>query len=341
MIAPTHADAFEVLCLQAGDNGRGDVLFGECVERARTVGRPFMVGDKFPDVYLECPLIGEPFLDVTVLYDSLETGTRVNHPAATGTEAMLDWFAGECPRIEGVCCGFELDVKEPELPAAAIHFQPRTHTDLVRPFCESVGEFEKADLYLELADRMPAGWPLSFFGMFRGRPGSPLRICGYLHKSELAACAGDPRHLASAFDEVGFYAYDDAMLAEVSAFLSVAPGVIDFQFDVYPGGSVGDTFAIDVQFEIEQPEDVQESFSSGGAGRLMRMFEEKGVADDRWKLVPEAAFARALNAQRDNGTTGRYSFALMPRWAKLRWRECVLQPAKMYFMASAGFLESR
>ena len=121
----------------------------------------------------------------------------------------------------------------------------------------------------------------------------------------------------------------------------VASGGVDFQFDVYPDGNVGDTFAIDVQFQIEQPEDVQESFSSGGAGLLMRMLEEKGVADGRWRLVPEAAFARALSMQRDDGGTGRYAFTLMPQWAKARWRGCALQPAKMYFLANAGFLDDR
>ena len=57
----SHADAFEVLCLQAADNGRGEVLFGDCLKRARQYGRAFMVGPDFPDVYLEFPLAGAPF----------------------------------------------------------------------------------------------------------------------------------------------------------------------------------------------------------------------------------------------------------------------------------------
>lgn len=341
MREPSFADALKVLLLQAADEGRGNALFGESLTRATSESAPFIVGEEFPSIYLECPLLGSPFLDITVLYPRLECGTRVDHPAAAGTGAMLDWFAEACGGLPEVCCGFELDTKEPDLPAAAVHFQPRAHTDLVQPFCESVGEPERAPLYLELAKRMPAGWPLSFFGMFRGRPGSPLRVCGYLDEEEKAACADNPRRLASTFDEVGFSAYDDAMLAELSTFLSVAPGGVDFQFDVYPDGSVGDTFAIDVQFEIEQPEDVQESFSNGAAGLLMRMLEEKGAADGRWKLVPKAAFARALPTQRDDDTIGRYAFTLMPQWAKARWRKCALQPAKMYFFAHAGFLKDR
>ena len=339
MRKPSYKDSLKVLLLQAADEGREEVLFGESLARAANEATPFIVGDTFPSVYLECPLVGNPFLDITVLYSHLKPGTRVEHPAAAGTEAMLDWFARACKNLSQVCCGFELDVKEPKLPAAAVHFQPRAHTDLVHPFCESVGEPQRAELYLEQAERMPAGWPLSFFGMFRGRPGSPLRVCGYLDKKEQAACANDSRRLAHAFDEVGFSAYDDAMLEEASMLLSAAPGEVDFQFDVYPDGSVGETFAFDIQFAIAQPEDVQANFSGGKAGLLMRLFEEKCAADSRWRLVPEAAFARALPAQRDDGTLGRYAFTLMPQWAKARWKSCTLQPSKMYFLANAGFLE--
>lgn len=153
---------------------------------------------------------------------------------------------------------------------------------------------------------MPDGWPLSFFGLFRGRPDYPLRVCGYLDAGEKDACADDPQHLALAFDTVGFTAYDEAMLAEASALLAAAPGSADFQFDVYPDGHLGEAFAIDMQFEIEQPECVQEGFSSGGAGRLMRMLEGKGVTDGRRRLVPGAAFARGIPAQRDDGSFGRY-----------------------------------
>ena len=339
MREPSFSDALQVLLLQAADEGRGDVLFGESFSRLANEVGPFMIGEEFPSVYLECPLIGDPFIDVTVLYSRLKPDTHVEHPAASGTEAMLDWFAGVCADHTDVCCGYELDVKEPKLPAAAIHFQPRAKTQLVRPFCEVVGEAARADLYLDLAERMPEGWPLSFFGMFRGRPGSPLRVCGYMGEDESGACATDPRRLAQVFDEVGFSAYDDAMLAEVGAFLAAVPGAVDFQFDVYPDGSLGDTFAIDAQFKIEQPDEVLKNFQDGRAARIMRLFEKAGAADDRLKLIPEVAFARALPAEQEDGSVGRYAFTIMPQWAKARWRGCELQPGKMYFYANAGFLK--
>ena len=339
MQEPSFSDALQVLLLQAADNGRGEVLFGESLDRASREVGPFMIGNTFPSVYLECPLKGDPYLDVTLLYSDLDPNARVEHPAAEGANEMLAWFAGICHEHSHVCCGFELDTEKPELPAAAVHFQPRGHLELVRPFCEAVGEPERADLYINQAQRMPEDWALAFFGMFRGRPGSPLRICGYLSQDEVAACAQDSQHLANAFDEVGFSAYDSAMLDEVREFLAFVPGTVDFQFDVFPDGSIGDTFAIDTSFKTDQPEVVQKSFESGLASHIMHLFEDKDMVDSRWKLVPEATFARAIPAERGDGSVGRYSFTLMPDWTKARWRAGVLQPAKMYFCAHAGFID--
>ena len=77
MKALSHSDAYQVLLLQAADEGRGPLLFGDCVERARNAVLPFLVGESFPDVYLEHPLAGDPFLDATILLGQIERGTRI------------------------------------------------------------------------------------------------------------------------------------------------------------------------------------------------------------------------------------------------------------------------
>jgi len=334
--APTYADSFEVLCLQAADEGRGEVLFGDSVKRARAAIRPFMVGREFPGSYLEFPLAGDPFLDVTVLYGDVGPDCHVDSPAAPDADELLEWFASARERFENVSFGFELDTKNEEIGAAGVHFQPRGHTELVEPFCQVIGEPERAGLYLDLAKRMPEGWPLSFFGLFRGRPGSPLRVCGYLDSDEKNACAKDRLHLAAVFDELGFSAYDDTMLEQASTLMGATSGTVDFQFDVFPDGKFGEVFALDVQFGIEQPEAVQASFTNGRGARVMNLLESWGAADERWKLGVEATFARALPVEQEDGTPGRFAFTLMPQWVKVRWRNTVLQNSKLYYLANAG-----
>lgn len=338
MKCPSFADSFEVLCLQAADNGRADILFGDSLQRVRTALRPFMVGKQFPSVYLEFPLAGEPFLDVTVLFGEIDANTRIPSEAASGTEDMLDWYSDVRAEYKSICCGFELDTKNPDCTAAAVHFQPRSHVELVAPFCEAVGEPQRAPLYLDMAKRMPESWPLSFFGMFRGRPGSPLRVCGYLPDSEKEACAKDPGHVKEVFDTVGFSAYNETMLTEISELMAATPGPADFQFDVYDDGSLGSVFAIDAQFAVKQPEAVFSSFTDGGGAQVMNLLERWGVADKRWRTGIQTTFARAIPAERDDGSVGRFAFTLMPNWVKARWKDTVLQPSKLYLLASAGFI---
>lgn len=341
MYVPSNSDAFEVLCLQAANDGRGPVLFGDNVDIVRKEARPFMLEGKFPSVYLECPLIGDPFLDVTMLYSQVDSGVRIASKAAEGTEELIDWFSSECSHHPGVCFGFELDTKEPQLPKAAVHFQPRAHHEFVKPFCAVVGEPERAKLYLDFDRRLPEQWELSFFGMFRGRPNSPLRVCGYLVNDEAIACAHDPHRLVHVFDEAGFTHYDDTMIGQICEFMAAAPDSLDFQFDLYPDGTTGDVFALDVKFGIAQPEAVCESFSSGAGARIMHLLEKWGVADERWKLGAQVAFARKILVMLEDESIRYYGFTLMPLWVKVRWKNGILQPSKLYFLGRAGLLDDK
>ena len=76
MREPSFSDALQVLLLQAADEGRGDVLFGESFSRLANEVGPFLRGEEFPSVYLECPLIGDPFIDVTVRSSILPQAAR-------------------------------------------------------------------------------------------------------------------------------------------------------------------------------------------------------------------------------------------------------------------------
>ena len=80
------------------------------------------------------------------------------------------------------------------------------------------------------------------------------------------------------------------------------------------------------------------SFANGPVSRVMGLAEAWGAADARWKLAANAAFARSIPALRADGTIERYAFTLMPQWAKMRWRDGALQPAKLYLLGHAGFV---
>lgn len=340
MRMPSHADAFQVLLLQAADDGRGSVLFGDSLDRVRTAVPPFMVGPDFPGIYLEFPLMGDPFLDVSILYGRLEPHTRIESAAAQGTERMLDWFAEASKHYSNIACGFELDTKHNDVPAATVHFQPRASKELVRPFMQTIGA-NGAQLYLDIDDRMPAGWSLDYFGLFRGRPTFPLRVCGYLSRDAILRCAGNPEGLAEVFRQAGFHAYDEAMLKQATKLMGFENAGIAFQFDVLPDGTLTDMFALEISFGLKPSGRIRESFAYGSASRIMACFRDWGVADERTELVPGASFTRSLPVEADDGSLVRYAFTLCPQWIKARWVAGQLVPSKLYYQAMAGPLSEQ
>ena len=334
----SNSTALRMLLLHAASGGRGELLFGESLDRAKKFLPDFVdPGDlsKFPDVYLEFPLMGEPFLDATVLYRQIPENAHLASPLAAGTQQMLAWLAKAGSKYPDICGGFEIDTKFPSPGPAAIHFQPRKHTELAGEFCEIIGLPQYGHLYERTAARMPGNQKPSYFGLFRGRSGSPLRVGGYMGREEAASCAGDPARLVRLFSAVGFTAYDDRMLREICSVLVVSPGTVEFQFDIWPDGTAGDSFALDTSFPIEQPEAVLAAFydrEGSGAGYISLLQRWK-IADERWKKGLEAVFAGALPL-RDETVT----FSMFPHWFKVRWTGKRLQPAKMYLLAKAGII---
>ena len=338
MKTPSNELACQALFLHAAGDGRGEILFGENWQKSCDRILPFVKGVPFPSLYLEFPLAGDPFLDVTVLYGEIEPGTRFCSEAAAGTERMIDWFAQVRIRHDGICFGYELDAGSGDSAPAAVHFQHRSHLRLAEGFCEAVGEPAAGRLYMDLAAHMPAGWAPAFFGMFRGRPGSPLRVCGYVDPEEQRRCAENPSRLAEVFRQLGFRTYDDGMLRQAAAFLTAAPEGVDYQFDVWPDGSIGDTFAIDANLGLKQSETQKASFDHGPCADVMRLLESWGAADNRWHPAAGVCLSRALPVEDENGIARVYALTVCPKWVKARWRGGVLQNAKLYCEGTAGIL---
>ena len=334
----SSSTALQMLLLHAASAGRGELLFGGSLERVKKYLPDFVDPfdlDHFPDLYLEFPLLGDPFLDITVLYPSIPEDAQIASPLAEDTDQMIAWLSRMKSKYPDVCGGFEIDTKLPSSITAAIGFQPRAHAELAKEFCEIIGERQYGQLYGKTAERMPADRKPSYFALFKGRPDSPLRIGGYMNQEQVASCAEDPDVLIRLFTAVGFTAYDDAMIREIRSVLAVSPGTVDFQFDIFPDEAVGNSFAIDTAFAIQQPEAVMAAFydREGSGAKYIGLLQKWGLADERWKKALDAVFARALPLR-----DGALTFSLFPQWFKVRWTDKKLQPSKMYLLAKAGFL---
>ena len=138
---------------------------------------------------------------------------------------------------------------------------------------------------------------------------------------------------------MGFAAYDDDMLDRCAEFMKHAPSA-DFQFDIMPDGSLGDTFGLSLSFNEARPRHARECMESGYGAEIMNLLQGWGLADERWKLIAGAAFARHIGFEKEDGTEGRFALAIRFNYAKVKFTACEPRPAKFYLTCLAGELTS-
>lgn len=334
MKEPTFKEAFEMLCRHAGENGREEVLFGDSLPRVKEYVPPYLTGMMFPETYFEFPLSGNPFLDAVVSYGRMIPGMKTE----AGDEAgeILEWVANTQKTHRDIAVGFELDTHCKEFTTPAIHFQPRRSTETVRPFCELIGENESAKLYLDMCDRMQNTWPLSLFGLFRGRSNSPLRISGYLTKEAKEAYSFNPKAIAGVFDTIGFKAYSSEMLSQVSEIIGIAPDSLDFQFDVYPDYTIGDKFSLDVHIKERQTDAILNALSNDPLSEIINMWKDLGILDERIELVKECTMKQSFPIIKNNGSLGEYILEYRPKWIKISWKDARPVISKCYCLIWGG-----
>ena len=337
MRKPSQMQAFDALYHIAAGGGREEALFGDSFELARPAYERTLIGSGYPNAYLEFPLLGNPGFDLLSVHRFVEPGARFSPGAGYGRQDLFDWFSGLQVAGGKVSCGLELDLASGETERAGVYLQQRGHTELVEPFLASMGEAERARSYLEALGRMPKGWPPAYVGLFPGRTGTPLRIGGYMSKPDLRRCADDPAHLAKRFQRIGFSAFDDGMLERCSELMRLVPSV-DFQFDIMPDGSLGSTFGLSLSFGKVKPREAKACMTDGYGARLMGLLQSWGLADDRWQLIADAAFARHVAFTRYDGTEGRLALCVLLNYAKVKFVDGVAQPAKYYLILATSEL---
>ena len=335
---PSQMTVFDALYSIAAKDGRGEALFGNSFDIARDAYERTLIGDGYPAAYIEFPLLGSPGFDLLSVHSDVRPGSQFAPGAGFGYQAMFDWFADVRGAGANASCGIELDTSIGETEQAGVYLQYRKRSDLIAPFLNSIGEEARTESFLAVTNRMPEGWPPAYVGLFPGRAGTPLRIGGYMGCDIQKACADDSALLAAHFDQIGFSAYDDEMLSKCSVFMSLAPS-IDFQFDIMPDGTLGDVFGLSLSFNETKPREARACMENGYGAQICRTLQEWGLADERWKLIAGAAFARHVPFSREDGSEGRFALCCLFNYAKVKFAGAVAQPAKFYLRMSSGEVE--
>lgn len=333
MPVPNQMDMFDLLYALAAADGRGEALLGGGRERLRTLYERTLIGSARPSLYLEFPLLGEPCYDFLSVIEKVEPGATFAPGAGYGYEQAFNWFSTVC-EDKNVSMGFELDLSTGEQELAGIYLQQRNRSELVEPFLASVGEAWRYPAYKSVQEAMPEGWPPAYVALFPGRQGSPTRIGGYMTHAEQRRCAENPTHMGDCLHRIGFDAFDEQMLTRCAHLMRMAPS-IDVQFDIMGDGTLGNTFGLALSFNEFKPRMVREQMEEGVGHRIMSTLQQWGLADDRWRLLGNVAFAKQFPYAREDGTTGYLGLCTLPNYAKVKFRDAQMQPAKFYLVLAA------
>ena len=324
-----HSMLYEILYALAASGGREQALFGSCAPAARKAFAQSSAGSAFPEIWFEIPLLGMSRFDLHVLTsrETLDPETLFPAEATGGFPGVFQWFARQG---ESVCqLALSWDLVPGEDPSAAIQLLVRgTDPNTVMGFLKAAGREDAIERYMAFSKRLPEGWYTCYYGIFPERPGSDLRVECIPDQSLQAAYAKDPELLRGHLAQVGIRRFGNTLLPRCRD-LADTPFRLEFQFDVGEDGTAGPVMGTSLRFACPPGEGDWGFFNPGGeAGKLMERICEWRLADDRWRLLGDTAFARRV-------TRGEESCLLFcfPAFVKLRWRAGVPLDAKAYLMA--------
>jgi hypothetical protein len=338
MRAPAMTEAFDLLYMMAATGGRDIELFGSSGQLLHNAAEKAMTGKNTPGYYLEFPLGGKPYADLLVLYRRISSDLQLDPGCGFGYRKMLEWYS-TLPSVSGFFIGFEMDTGSGPADKAGIYFQPRTSPELVKPFLESVGEEKRASYYFAISDRLPSHMPSAYIGLFPGRPDSPMRIGGYMNAETSKNMAENPAFLRKTFEAVGFRAWDEEMLSICRNLYSVA-GRTDFQFDILPDGSLGDTFGLSISANHIRPAETTQWLEVGDGSRIMAKLKAYGLIDDRYKKLAGASFAKGIPVEQGDGRVRLLTLSSRFNYVKVKFKAGKPITAKFYLRLKADFPEN-
>lgn len=312
----------------AAARGREKTLFGPFAERGREAFVCSAPGKRFPELWFELPLAGDPWFDLHVLTapGDLDSGSPPAEGACGGHAEVFRWFTA-AQNVRQLALSWDLNAGG--RPSAAIQLLlSGRDDDTACGFLRAAGKPEAARAYLEFLRRMPREWFACYLGVFPSRPGHHLRVECIPGQNLQQAYARNPSLMEQHLSQVGFSQFGSTLIPRCQS-LAAAPFQFEFQFDIDADGTAGDTLGASLRFNLGKGSDDWETFrTEGAAGKVMAEIEGWGLADDRWHVLEDTAFAQRVTHGRENCL-----LYCAPVFVKLRWRAGKPVDAKAYLMA--------
>ena len=329
-----NAILYDAIYGLAADDGCGQALFGNCAPLAHEAFLRSCIGDEFPLLWFEVPLAGEPRFDlhVAISREALRSGVQFPPGAGNGYDELFAWYAEEERGGGGLAFAYDVSEGRIDNPAVHVNVNNAPLDDMGRFFDLAAGSGAAAR-YTGFVDRLPQDWRVWYAGVHPGRPGAPVRVDCFVGDATQRAYAADFALFERDLDACGFTAMDPA-LRDLALPILQSPFNLELQFDVMNDGTLGPTLGISAGFLLGAPQASRALFEeSGAAAELFAAIERLGLADSRWRHIPDATFATL--APLGDAAVALYCVLM---FAKLRLRDGQPLDAKVYLQAGGKIL---
>ena len=299
-------------------------LFGEHNTRDIEAFSRSYIGNEFPEIWFEMPLSGKPWYDLHILTarKSLEEDCKI--PEDVFYPKVFSWFAASTG-VRQLAVSHDLSKGIYDNPAVQLLVSGRDD-GVVHDFLAASQKSYLSAFYDAFMKRRAESWYACYFGTFPSRSDQLLRIECIPKKQDQISYASDARILAAQLESVGYKASAETL--ELINFMAALPFPIEFQFDVTRNGTVAAVMSASLRFSMPgiKRGSLQTAFLNDDENveRLMKRLCDLGLSDERWKLLPDAAFAKRL---------GEGHLIGFPAFIKVRFNADGPVDAKAYLMS--------
>lgn len=322
---------YDLLSGMLAAKGREASLLGGRLADARSAFCAMTPEGDLIHVYFEIPLLGDPGFDVHCSVTHEQTAGAVDVTSGEAWQAALRWFRDAGPfetSGDDIFIMAEADTSAGLAGQSGMYLIQRERDDLIRPFLEVLGEGRRCADWEHFAHRLPAGWETTYVGLFPGRPDGLLRV--NLHPAQEGAVGIREAWMALGLDGL------EEMLDLWHDLIACARG-FDVQLDVDARGRARGPVGLEFYLGDKDPDELKgQEFGA----RALQVLEERGLADERWRLAADACMSRRLDMPTEHGLKPCI-VSVRPFSVKFKVSEGQVLPAKLYLHADAGLLGDR
>ena len=321
---------YDIIYALAASKGRQEALFGSCAPLAHEAFGRSIAGNGFPELWIELPLLDEPWFDLHVNTGIEQVDPNMEFAPETtgGHPEIFEWFAKQGSAVRQISLGYDVSKGDIDHPAVQLLMR-NSNPEVVCSFLETAGNPGAARAYRAFADRLPQDWFPCYMGVFPGREDVNLRVECIPSDERQLAYARDATLLEDDLRSTGLSNLGDDLVPRCQE-LAQSPFHLEFQFNVGPDGLAEEVLGASLRFGAPSEEAATPFEVEGDAGKIMERVESWGLADDRWRLFGDASFAKRISFRDESIVLYAY-----PAFVKLRWREGKAVDAKTYFVAGA------